>query len=113
MPPELTQKCVATQHTFDLHFQAYVNTSMCYPAVMGLGDKIRGERERRKLSQPALARLAGTNQATIDRLERDITKNSKYLPAVLQVLGLSEVVPVVGYTSSCAIMRDVTHFCVA
>src|ERR1700733_11386698 len=54
------------------------------------GPDIFRERERRGWSQQKLADLAGTNQATIDRLETGQTKHSKYLESVLVTLALKE-----------------------
>lgn len=63
--------------------------------------KIREKRETLGWTQSELAIAAGTNQATVDRVERGITKNSKYLDNILLVLNLSKsetvLLPVVGY----------------
>lgn len=52
-------------------------------------------------SQQELADAAGSNQPTIDRIERGETKNSKHLTKILIALGLDQHapsrVPIVGY----------------
>lgn len=53
------------------------------------GDEIRAAREKLGLSQAELASRAGTNQQTIDRLERGLTRQSKYMPEIREALGLS------------------------
>ena len=65
------------------------------------GEKIRAKREELGWTQAELAVAAGTNQATIDRIERGQTKHSKYLKQILVALNLTDrqnyLVPVVGY----------------
>ncbi len=53
------------------------------------GDEIRAAREKLGLSQAELASRAGTNQQTIDRLERGLTRQSKYMPEIRDALGLN------------------------
>ncbi len=66
------------------------------PAVLrcqmstNIGKRIRLAREGRGLSQAGLAKLAGCNQQTIDRLERGETEFSRYRQAILKVLDLSD-----------------------
>lgn len=66
-----------------------------------MATQIRTRREELGWSQTELATAAGTNQATIDRIERGLTKNSKYLDNILLALGISKnqtvLLPVVGY----------------
>lgn len=66
-----------------------------------LGERIRSRRDELGWTQAELAVAAGTNQATVDRIERGQTKNSKYLKQILLALNLTEgqkyLVPVVGY----------------
>lgn len=66
-----------------------------------LAERIRSRREQLGWTQAELAVAAGTNQATVDRIERGQTKNSKYLKQILLALNLTEgqkyLVPVVGY----------------
>ncbi len=50
---------------------------------------IRAAREARGWSQNDLARAAGTNQPTVDRIESGETRHSKYLSSILDALGLS------------------------
>lgn len=63
--------------------------------------RIRQKREALGWTQTELATAAGTNQATVDRIERGLTKNSKYLDNILLALDLSKsetiLLPVVGY----------------
>lgn len=67
---------------------------------MSWGSKIRKAREARNWSQNDLARKAGTNQATVDRLESGATQHSKYLAAVLEALDLTGTVPLGGYVGA-------------
>lgn len=53
------------------------------------GEKIRERRERSSLTQGELARLVGTRQQTIDKIERGIIKHSRCLPKIAQALNLS------------------------
>jgi DNA-binding XRE family transcriptional regulator len=66
-----------------------------------LATKIKTRREELGWSQNELAAAAGTNQATVDRIERGATKNSKYLNQIMLALNLSQqqtvLLPVVGY----------------
>lgn len=52
------------------------------------GDEIRAAREKLGISQQELATRTGTNQQTIDRLERGVTRMSKFMPEIRGVLGL-------------------------
>lgn len=52
------------------------------------GSEIREARERIGMTQAELASRAGTNQQTIDRIERGLTKQSKFVPEIRQALGL-------------------------
>lgn len=52
------------------------------------GEIIRIEREARGWSQAELASIAGTNQQTVDRIERGVTVNSKAFPAIREALKL-------------------------
>jgi transcriptional regulator with XRE-family HTH domain len=68
---------------------------------MSIGRRIRERREQLGWSQHELAIAAGSNQSTIDRLERGQTNTSKHLTKIMVALGLDDtprhVVPVVGY----------------
>lgn len=68
---------------------------------MGIGDEIRAKREQLGWTQTELAVRAGTNQPTVDRIERGETRNSKYLNQIKIALNLTESqsvrLPVVGY----------------
>jgi transcriptional regulator with XRE-family HTH domain len=63
--------------------------------------RIRARREQLGWTQTELAVAAGSNQATVDRIERGLTRNSKHLNKILIALGLehsqSILLPVVGY----------------
>ena len=63
--------------------------------------QVKERREQLGWTQAELATAAGTNQATVDRIERGQTRNSKYLPNILLALGITEKhtarIPVVGY----------------
>lgn len=63
--------------------------------------RVRAKREELGWTQQELAIAAGSNQATVDRVERGLTKRSKHLPKILVALGLehnqSVKLPVVGY----------------
>jgi transcriptional regulator with XRE-family HTH domain len=52
------------------------------------GDEIRAAREKLGISQAELASRSGTNQQTIDRLERGLTRQSKFMPEIREALGL-------------------------
>lgn len=63
--------------------------------------RIKAKREELGWTQTELAIAAGSNQATVDRIERGQTRNSKHLSKILVALGLehnqSRQLPVVGY----------------
>src|SRR5256885_1724353 len=52
-------------------------------------EMIRAARERRGWSQEALAEAAGVSQSTIDKIERGLTKRSRFLHAIANVLNLN------------------------
>lgn len=56
---------------------------------MPLGERIRAEREARKLSQSDLARLVGISQAAIAKIESGETTKSKWLPEIMSLLNIS------------------------
>lgn len=58
---------------------------------MDTGEKIRSKREKARLSQAELAKLAGTSQQTIDRLERGVTDYSRFLPKIFEVLEIDDI----------------------
>lgn len=70
-------------------------------SVDNLHARIRARREELGWTQAELAAAAGTNQPTVDRIERGLTRNSKYLNNILLALDLSKThntrLPVVGY----------------
>lgn len=53
-----------------------------------IGDRIRTEREAKGWTQTQLAEMAGTNQQTVDRLERGVTSRSKAYPKIMEALGI-------------------------
>ena len=56
--------------------------------AMELGEKIREARRGRGWSQADLARESGVSQPAILKIEKSMTRQSKFLPAVLQALDL-------------------------
>jgi transcriptional regulator with XRE-family HTH domain len=56
---------------------------------MSPGEIIRGRRKQLGLSQAKLASAVGTNQQTIDKIEKDIIKHSRFLPRIAHDLGIS------------------------
>ena len=56
--------------------------------VDDFGERVRRERETRGWSQDYLAKLSGTTQSTIDRIESGTTRRSRALPEIAAVLGL-------------------------
>lgn len=65
------------------------------------GRRIREKREALGWTQAELAAAAGTNQPTVDRIERGETLHSKHLTKILLALGITDQspsrVPIVGY----------------
>lgn len=57
---------------------------------MHVGRTVREAREARNWSQADLARVAGTSQQNVNRIERSAVVHSRSLPAILKALGLSE-----------------------
>lgn len=55
---------------------------------MEQGESVKGARLKAGLSQQELAESVGTFQQTIDKIERGIVKHSRYLPGILERLGL-------------------------
>ncbi|MCA1831202.1 MAG: helix-turn-helix domain-containing protein [Actinobacteria bacterium] len=55
---------------------------------MELGEKIRETRQKRGLSQAALAEKVGTYQQTIEKIESGTVKHSRYLLPILEALEL-------------------------
>jgi DNA-binding XRE family transcriptional regulator len=53
-----------------------------------LGQIIKREREARNMTQTELAKSVGTNQQTIDKIEKGIIKRSGFLPTILPKLGI-------------------------
>lgn len=55
---------------------------------MNIGQKVRSARERAGISQEALASRVGISQASIDKIERGVTKNSRHLLSIVHHLGM-------------------------
>jgi transcriptional regulator with XRE-family HTH domain len=62
---------------------------------MELSKRIKSERLRRDLSQEELAKLVGITQPAVKKIEDGVTRRSRFLPRIAQVLGLNlqELVP--------------------
>jgi SOS-response transcriptional repressor LexA len=56
---------------------------------MKLGERIKAARKEAKLTQAALAKAAGLNQATISQLESDVMSSSTALPAIAKALNVN------------------------
>jgi len=56
---------------------------------MAIGEKVRALREAKKWSQAELAKAVGVSQPTIDKIERNLSQRSRYLPQVASVLGVA------------------------
>jgi transcriptional regulator with XRE-family HTH domain len=55
---------------------------------MTAGEMIQTRRKALGLSQAKLAASVGTNQQTIDKIEKDIIKHSRFLPKIARALGI-------------------------
>jgi transcriptional regulator with XRE-family HTH domain len=55
---------------------------------MSPGELIRTRRKALGLSQAKLAAMVGTNQQTIDKIEKDVIKHSRFIPKIARVLGI-------------------------
>jgi hypothetical protein len=100
------------------HFCVVVNTVYCRKScagcgkhrcverywALGIGRRIREERELKGLSQTQLAEMAGCKQADVHRIETGQVIHSKYLTPILKALSILDdpgaVVPVVGYVGA-------------
>lgn len=74
---------------------------------MHVGRTVREAREAKGWSQTDLAKLSGTSQQNVDRIERSEVVHSRALPAILAALGLSGsvarkggTVPLLGYVGA-------------
>jgi transcriptional regulator with XRE-family HTH domain len=56
---------------------------------MTRGEIIRARRKSLSMSQASLADAVGTNQQTIDKIERGMTEHSRFLRPICAVLGIS------------------------
>ena len=83
------------------------------------GSEIKASRLRLGWSQENLAKMVGTKQQTIDRIEKDKILHSRWTPAILQVLGLNaetdyrpahQQVPVVGYVGAGEVIYGVDDY---
>lgn len=53
-----------------------------------IGERVRARRQALDKSQAWLAERAGTSQTTVDKIEHNLSRRSKFLPAVYAALGL-------------------------
>lgn len=60
------------------------------PVAVKRGRWLRNERKRQKLTQPGLAKLAGTTDKTIRQMEKGRTEHPWTLPDVMTALGVTE-----------------------
>lgn len=58
-------------------------------SVKTLGERLKEAREARKMTQTAVAKLAGVSQGTIGNLEKDRGKNPRELLAIARAVGVS------------------------
>jgi len=56
---------------------------------MKLGDRIKQERQRLKMTQPKLASLAGCGQTLISKLEREHAESTQYAAQIARALGVN------------------------
>lgn len=54
-----------------------------------LAERVRSERERRKMSQDELAKAAGISQSTIAQIERGRNKGTKYILSLAKALSVA------------------------
>lgn len=66
-----------------------VNNPRYTLAGMELSERIKSERIRRNLSQEELAKLVGITQPAVKKIEDGVTRRSRFLPQIAQVLGLN------------------------
>lgn len=78
---------------------------------MNMGQRIKTARKVQKLTQTALAEMAGCKQADVQRIESGEVSHSKYLAPILKVLHLAEepraTIPVVGYIGAGAEVHSI------
>lgn len=55
---------------------------------MAIGERVRTLREGKKWSQAELAKAVGVSQPTIDKIERNLSLRSRFLPEIAAVLGV-------------------------
>lgn len=55
---------------------------------MDIGQKVKSARERKGISQETLASRVGISQASIDKIERGVTKHSRHLLSILHQLDM-------------------------
>lgn len=56
------------------------------PAPLTPGEKIIAKRNKLGISQPQLAKRAGLSQQSLDAIEKNVTKRSRYLAKIAQIL---------------------------
>lgn len=56
---------------------------------MEISERIKSERIRRNLSQEELGKLVGISQPAVKKIEDGVTRRSRFLPQIAQVLGLN------------------------
>ena len=67
----------------------YMDTILGYSAGMTSGEIVRARRKELGLTQAKLAEAVGTNQQTIDKIEKDAIRHSRFFARIAATLGLA------------------------